>query len=458
MKKLLSNLLVMGMVLSLVACGSPEAPESPGATEAGAGQQETEGAAKETSDFIKIRMPIPASSVGAEENQILKDFAREHGYELEQIVLPDPEAGQPDKMLISLMAGDEFDVVYSAMSNLKPYYDAGVIEDLGAMAKARGDDIESIFGDYLMAFNDDVVGFPNQVDRAITMYNKTLLEEKGVPLPTMENWTWDKYIETAKQVRDKEADIWGSFMPTWVHYIYMLAMQKEVDVYTPEGKSNLDDPVFVEAMEFYYGLGNDLDIQPNYLLHTSKNMGHDGFMRGNVGMTVIGNWALSAWVIDLEKNPRDFEIGIAPMPYPEGYQPSTSVVVGGYWVPTTSKNKEASYDFAKLLAKNYYKLASRIPARIDLTEAEKSDYIQNVFAPVYTANDEITTEQIMASLFNEKTRPFSEKPVGAAAAEIKTMFANESQLYALGEASAEEVMARIHKGIEEAIETELSNR
>lgn len=469
MKKVVSIMLVLMLVLSVAGCGKSgnETADSNGEAKSTEKSSESTSSGDDKSDekasdsdgeLIKIRMPIMASSVGKMEATILDEFAKENGYELERIVLPDPEPGRPDKMLVSLMAGDEFDVIYSALTNLKPYYDAGVIEDVEALASAKGDDLDGIFGDYLMTFNDDVVGLPCQVDRAITIYNKTLFEEKGIDLPTMEGWTWDKYIETAEQIRDDESDTWGSFMPAWVHYIYMYAMQKEVDIYTADGHSNLDDPTFAEAMEFYYGLGNDLDIQPSYLMQTSKNLGADMFMQGNVGMTVIGNWALSGWVADLEKFPRDWEVGIAPMPYPEGYQPSTSTVIGGFWVPTTCQDKDTAYDFAKLLAENYYHLLGRIPARVDLTDAEKTDYIINDFSKKYAANDDITTEEILYCLFNDDTRPFNEKPIGAAGAELKTLFANESQLYALGEETSEEVMKRIHESAEEAIVTELSNK
>lgn len=455
-KRVISVILVVVMVFTVMVGCKGEKDSSGAVTKNSESKEETNSGKK---DLIPIKMPILASKVGLGEEDKIQEFALENGFDLERIVLPDPVPGTPDKLLVSLMAGDEFNLVYSAYSNLKAYHSAGVIEPLQPLAEAAGDDLDSVFGNYLMEFDEEVVGLPAFVDIAMTIYNKNLFDEAGVDYPTLEGWTWEKYIETAKKLTDKENNKWGSFMPAWVHYNFMLAMQKGASVYDEDGNSNLDDPAFAEAMEFYYSLGNDLEIQPSYLVQTSKNLPIDYIMQGNVGMTVIGAWALGSWAGDTDKYPRDWNVGIAPMPYPEGYEPSTSSVVGGYWVPTTASDKEGAYKFAKLLAENQYTLGfGRIPARVDLTDEEKTEYIENELVKAFPESDGITVEQLKATWFNEKTKPFDEKPVGNAATEIKTLFANESQLYGLGEQDIEETMSNIHESVEKAIKIELENK
>lgn len=45
--------------------------------------------------------------------------------------------------------------------------------------------------------------------KANLVYNKTLLEEKGVPLPTLD-WTWDDWTQAALDVTDRDKGIWGT--------------------------------------------------------------------------------------------------------------------------------------------------------------------------------------------------------------------------------------------------------
>lgn len=451
-KRSISIILVVIMILSVMVGCKNETGKSTDTAD-------TKNKETKSKELIPIRMPILASEVGRDSVEKIDNFALENGFEIERIVLPDPEPGAPDKLLISLMAGDEFDVMYSAYSNLKTFYSAGVIEPLQPLAESAGDDINSIFGEYLMKYDDEVVGLPAFVDLAFTIYNKDLFDEAGVEYPTLEGWTWEKYIETAKKITNKENDVWGSFMPAWVHYNFMLAMQKGVNLYDENGNSNLNDPAFAESMKFYTSLGNDLEIQPSYLLQMSKSLPYDYFMQGNAGMTVIGSWALGIWSADAEKYPRDWKIGIAPMPYPEGYEPSMSSVIGGYVVPTTAKNKENSYKFVKLLAENEYTLGGgKIPARVDLTDEEKTEYIKNGLIKSIPESDAISVEDLKATWFNNDRKPFDEVQNGPAITEIKMLFTNESELYTLGEQDLEETMKNIHEDAEKAIKIELENK
>ncbi|HBG12725.1 MAG TPA: ABC transporter substrate-binding protein, partial [Clostridium sp.] len=99
--------------------------------------------------------------------------------------------------------------------------------------------------------------------------------------------------------------------------------QKGVSPYKADGTANFDDPAYADAMKWFYSLGNELKIQPNCLDLASGTYPYNSFMvNGNIGMYVYGGWVASA-LSDKEKYPRDWELGILPMPYPEGSEPSS---------------------------------------------------------------------------------------------------------------------------------------
>ena len=190
-KKVVSSILAMTMVSSmLMGCGGS-------AQETEKKEVKKEEGGKE--DTVKLKWAVKASEAGRAEFEQMAEMAeKECGVEIEIVALPDPEAGEANKLLISLMAGDEFDIVEDAYSNMKQFYEANVIEDMGALAEAAGYDVQEIFGDYPAKFDDKIYGLPAYVDKALTIYNKDLFDKANIPYPTAEDWTWEKFIEIGK--------------------------------------------------------------------------------------------------------------------------------------------------------------------------------------------------------------------------------------------------------------------
>ncbi|WP_158098523.1 extracellular solute-binding protein [Gemmiger sp. An120] len=442
MKKLVAIVLCLCLALTmLTACGGANSSSQVGSTPTSAGSGQTK----------PLRWAIKASEAGRQEIQNLIDLAAENGIQVETVVLPDPAAGEADKLLISLMGGESFDLFMTAYANAIPYYNAGVLEPLDSYAEQAGYDVEKTFGQYPARFDDQLYGMPAFVDTAVTLYNKALFDKAGIPYPTAENWTWEEFIRVGKQLTNEAEGIYGAFNPLWAHYNYMYAMQKGAEHYKADGTSNYDDPLFKEALKFYYDLGNVEHVNPEYLVQKSKQMPLDYFTSGNIGMSVAGGWT-TVWLTDTEKYPRDWKAGMLPMPYPEGEKPSTSVVVSNFYVPATSEQKELAFQCAALFAENMYLMGGgRVPARVDLTDEEINSYIESSLAPSL-ANDGITVEEIRAAWFNPEIRPFDEKVVGAAAADINKAFMDEGGLYAIGEQDLDTTMANIKARADKAIQ------
>ena len=437
MKRFLSIVSVFFLISAMVFAG--------GNSESASSSSGADGQSK------PLKFAIRASQQGRAEIEGLVAMAKENGIDVEMIVFPDAAAGEADKLLIALMAGDEFDIVMTANANLNPYYDAGLMTSLDELAESAGYDIKGIFGDYPPVYDGKYYGLPAFVDIAITIYNKDLFDRAGIPYPDRDNWTWEKFIEIGQKISALGDDIYGAYNPIWAHYNYMLAMQKGASHYKEDGSSNYDDPLFKEALQFYYDLGNKYHVNPEYLVQESRQMPLEYFTSGNVGMSVAGGWT-TAWLTDHAKYPRTWKAGVLPMPYPEGYPKSTSVVVSSFWIPSTSTQKDLAFKCASLFAENMYLLgAGRIPARVDLPQEEIDRYIEtdllNAFAP-----DGITVEDIRAMWFDPDVKVFPEKVEGPAAAEINKIFMSEGGLYGIGEQDLDTTMRNIKEKADKAIE------
>lgn len=398
-----------------------------------------------------LKFAIKASEAGREVYTNLINLAKENGIDVELVILPDPAPGEADKFLVSIMGGEEFDIILSAYSNMSPYYEAGILTPLDELIEKTGYDVEGVYGQYPAKFDGEIYGLPAFVDTAITLYNKDLFDRAGIPYPSSEDWTWEKYIEVGQKISALGENIYGGYNPLWIHYNYMYALQKGAKHFKEDGSANYDDPLFKEGVEFYYDLGNKYNVHPEYLVQKSKQMPLEYFTTGNVGMSVAGGWT-AVWLMDQEKYPRTWKAGILPMPYPEGYPKSTSVVISNFWIPTTSSQKNLAFKCIQLFAENMYLMGGgKVPARIDLPDAEIERYVEEDLIGVL-ATDGITVEDLKNAWFDPNVVIFDEKVTGPAAGDINSAFGAECGLYGIGEQSIEKTMENIVKKANKAIE------
>lgn len=465
LKKCLAVLLV---ATTLVGCGSNGATTSSDTkndvkNDTNTNQQVSDDTVKDDNmkpyEGVVVKYATSETAAEGAENLALVEMVKEKtGIEIEFTIIPNTNAGEVDKALISLLAGDSFDILYGTNQKLKTYYNANLLTPMDEMAKSTSYDMEGIYGDSLAIYDDgNTYALPAFNDIWLTFYNKKIFDEAGVSYPSAEGWTWEKYIETAKLLTQADKDVWGSFMLDYDNYNYMYALQKGANPYKEDGTANFDDPLFAEGLQFFYDLGNVEKIQPDSLTYASGAYPWNTYVAsGNMGMFVCGGW-VSSMLNNTEKYPRDWECGILPMPYPEGSEPSSLVVTGSYAIPTTSKNKEAAFEVIKCIAENQYTLGyGRVPARVDLTEEEISQYITTNLVPSYTL-DNITEEDFRAGWFDVDRKIVSEKVIGTADTVISQIWIEEGQMYGQGLLSLEDAIKNIQERSNTAIEEELAN-
>ncbi|MDR1770422.1 MAG: extracellular solute-binding protein [Hungatella sp.] len=438
------------MVLSTAGCGKSD--NTKGSTDSKAAAETTQKSDSDKPfDGVTVKWALTDNAATSTETKEMIALIKEKtGINVEFFITPTSKAGEMDKVLVSLMAGEDMDIIGRTPLQLEEFYKAAVLEPIDELAKADNYDMDTLYGGQTVKFEDQTYAIPAEKDIWLTYYNKKIFDEANIPYPTAEGWTWEKYVETAKKLNNPDKNVWGSFMSDDVACNYMQATQKGASAYKADGTANFDDPAYADAMKWFFSLGNELKIQPNCLDLASGTYPYNSFMvNGNIGMYVYGGWVASA-LSDKVKYPRDWELGILPMPYPEGSDPSSLTITSCYAIPKTSKNKEAAFEAIKTICENKYTLGyGRVPAKI-LTEDEAKAYIESSLLPKFK-DDNLTVEDFMAGWFDNSRAYLSEKIMGTADTTIGQIYTEEGQLYGQGQKSLEDTMKSIQDRANEAI-------
>lgn len=375
---------------------------------------------------------------------------------LEPLIIPGEGTEWNQKVTISLMAGDEMDIIYQNATTYQKFATAKLLEPLDSHIAEEGYDVNKIYGSSISKYNDQIYMLPAFRDVHVTMYNKDLFDKAKVPYPDNATWTWEKYTEAAKAITNAQQGAYGSYMLDWDNYFLMSARQKKVPEYKTDGTSNYDDPAFAESMKYFADLGNELKVQPDMITFKSKKMPWDTFLTsGTIGQFVVGHWAVQT-AMDKTQYPRDWKMGVAIMPQVDEGGKAVMGIMGGYSVASTSKHKKEAYEAIKVLAENQWTLPGIVPARVDLSEEE----INQVFQPMADAlkDDGITVEDLKAAILDPSLDIVNEKVVGPGMSKITSLISSEGELYASKQRTLEQTMAELKKKADEAIKEDQSTK
>ncbi|WP_223594493.1 ABC transporter substrate-binding protein [Neobacillus bataviensis] len=204
------------------------------------------------------------------------------------------------------------------MADLNPYFPKGAKEDFLPAA------IDAV------TYKDKVLALPYELELLGLYYNKKMLADKGVEVPK----TWDELQAAAKKLTtDKVA---GLVLPTdkgpYLNFIwYPFLWQQGGNVLSEDGtKSTFNSPEVVKALD-YWGSFFQNGSAPSKLQYGPWDAANIG--TGTAAMTIVGTWAIPV----LENQFKDTDIGLAPIPTPDGGKAATDA--GGWKMAVNSKSK-----------------------------------------------------------------------------------------------------------------------
>lgn len=211
---------------------------------------------------------------------------------------------------------------------------------------------------------------PAGVDLLVMYYNQDLFDRYNVPYPEV-GWTWQDFLERALALRDPAADVygyvpWEDYMDS-VNFIHQHGGQIFDDLQNPT-RAAFDDPLAIEALEWYADLMHEHDVAPTPQQASSDfGMGAEsdygiGVVAGKAGMWIgplsnQGGQTYARW---------NFRWGMLPLP--RDAQAATQAWGWGYAIRSEAQNPEACWRWIAFLSEQ---MPNRLmPARRSLAESE----------------------------------------------------------------------------------------
>lgn len=420
MKKLLVLLLTLAMVMSLFAgCASDDDSSSDtGSKDTGSASSDDKDTDTGSTEKAPEKIVIALNKMPEAYNlktalEMIQEDERFSHVEFEILSSQEDFNAQ---LPIVVASGEQRDLV--ALGNpiiQQTWADAGSIIPIDEYINNLGIDWDKEYGQYAANSqnNGETFAIPHHLTKWALYYNKAVFDAAGEPYPDpLVPMTWEEYTALAARLTSGSGSekVYGTFHLTWPMFWYGEAIQKlggGEAFYNAEGLSNIEEPIFAEALERVYKMQHeDKSTQTQADLVTAKTS-PTAFMNGSYGMTIAGGWILS-WATDDENHPRDWEMGLAPMPVDEGTTQKTWGIVNSFGVTPTSANPELAVEIGVELTRLCAQLA-RAQEEANRTYSSDDLYVE---IGNQLADEGIDTEVIRGIMANADTIFVTEKVTG----------------------------------------------
>ena len=301
------------------------------------------------------------------------------------------------KVTAGLQAGNYPDIAYVFGSDLANFAKSDKLLDLTDSDKI---DIDKFYpaGRDSATVDGRVRAVPALIDNLAVVYNRKLFKQAGVDFPS-DDWTWDDFRATAKQMTDEAHGIVGTGWPgtgdedtTW--RIWPLVWQLGGDVLSQDGDSvGFDGDSGDGALSYVRDLAADGSVYIDTSAGSERM--NQLFQSNKMAMTVTGPWNLPDFV------DAKVDYGVAFLPAFQGEH--TTIAGPDVWAifDNGEKRAKAAQEFVAWLTSPEQilacaKQAGSLPTREDVTKAAGyQDYVKSLPG----------LDKFVANLDNAKVRP-----------------------------------------------------
>lgn len=326
--------------------------------------------------------------------------------------------GDQKSTLISMVnAGDQVDIAQANDQNFPIYPLKKIVQPIDQYIDLNdelwNDSVTNAF-----TFGGKAYAVGSTSAPIVMFYNKTMFDDNGVKTPSEYyaegNWNWDTFREVAKELTqdtdgDGKVDQYG--FGWWdAGYALMVASNgKTLLSYNDDGSitTNYDSENLKEAMQFT----QDALLKDKFI-DSSKDGDYFNaeFKNGKLAMTAeygFGGYSVFK---------SDYEIDFVPVPTgPKGEKNVGPGGLGGWSIPTVSKNPQGAAEFIKMMAQNELTTANKI--NVELYGQAKVDLMNELGSKILFAP--IGVEKYFDANFTALTGIKDGTPIGTAATQAK---------------------------------------
>lgn len=297
--------------------------------------------AQDTTQFKYPSWMWQEGDVATWHKQRAKEFEASHpGFKVDETLVP--ASSYENTIDTQIAAGDVPDLLPVFTNMVPSLIDAGVLAPLDdCIAKSNFKD--RMLKSVSFAQKDGkTYGVPLTMSPQSMLYNKKLLDEAGVAVPT----TIDEFYAAVKAVKAKTGQ-WGYAFPNNTSdtlWNYIISMQWVIglggDWAEPDGTITANAPKTVEAIGW---LKRFLDekLSPQGL---DVNAVRTLFTQGKVAFLFDGPWVMTQVQSDNPKLLPDIDFGVMPTP-------THAAITGGafYTIPVAAAHKDAACQYLNII-------------------------------------------------------------------------------------------------------------
>lgn len=256
-------------------------------------------------------------------------------------VVYEPLQGDYNKSFTTLLAaGNAGDVFYLPAETLDGYVTTGKLLPLNGLVSTTPF-IKSL--NTAFTRNGRLYGVAKDFNTLTLVYNKDLFDEAGVKYPdNTDTWaTLQTKLTTLKQKLGN--DYYGICLSPNFDRFGAFAYAAGWKQFGAGGKTNLADPKFAQAFNWYTGLAkNKVGVQPS---EVSADWGGACLKTGKVAVAIEGNWIVNF----LRDNAPNLKFGTALLPKAPSGQRGNFLYTVGWGVNSGTKNRAAALKVLGLL-------------------------------------------------------------------------------------------------------------
>lgn len=440
MTKLMGMLLIMLLALTLVISGC--------------GQSQVPAKSAEPS-AVKLSILVPSDNVDPMQKWFDQAYQPKHpNIKLDIIGVPQSEL--ENKQRIMLTSGQGLDIILGNEGNASDWRAKKLIRPLDDIAKKDNVNLATDFGNVVKPAEDGhIYGVPRDANYWMLFYNKSLFDKAKLPYPDPRKpMTWTEYAQLAQKLTGGQGSnkIYGANYWNWGMMYYGMGSQlTNGQFYKVDGSSNIDDPAFKTSFKFMYDLQNTYKAAPIYAEYTSNKLSGDSFLNGKFAMWPSAQWSFPAFFADKTKYPRDWKIGIAPLPVPDGMTDKHMnwAAANVYCIPTNSQHPDEAFQLSFALATDYTNSIGQLPL---YTKIDRSAYFKTLadqFKDEGISLDDMTYD--CGGDPNLVNVP--EKPTGYGFAALENAVLNDAMPpYLIGQSTLDQAVAKIKEATDKAIQ------
>ena len=434
-RSFLKGLAIAGSSVALAACAPPGAPSSSSTEDPG----DTSPAAEQ----IVLRIQAPAGGLALTPHHFGPQFTEETGVE---VVVEETIYGEIEtKTQTGFIAGTLQDLLYGHHRWIFINFVKGIYMETDELwASSPPDDPDDFYPSVLegnkwqgKSFNlPDVIHPGGNIGLA---YNKTMLEEKGLPIPEV-GWTIEDWTDLARSVADPEAGIFGMGFDSMsaMHYYSNTSRSfgapdsKDSWIMDEEGRTmSYNTELHAEIANWYVGLLDDKvapraadkeGVEPNLFV-----AGLEATHASTVGVLTRAQ----------EQAGDRFEVGAIPLPPGEEGRQGTCFSGNHWMINSNSAAPAEAWELAKLLTSYEAGVFNVLEARRQ-TNGRKSVWTDpkvNEVNPLYGFTDKVITAGV---------EPYP-MPWNTRFTEANDVFRNEIELLWEGEETFAEYAGEIER-------------